>query len=186
MKAKGGVGWLEGLKAEQDYDKVKTELLQLPGIGPKAADCIALMCLDVPGAIPVDTHVWNIACRDYLPELSEAKSITPRIYKAVGDKFRTVFGAYAGWAHTVLFAAELRDFKDRAPPSAGKKPPTPKEKREAAKGRAAEKKRRKLAPEPQEAEVAAWVNQFEAPPEELGLPVQVKQEAPGDAPPGAG
>jgi hypothetical protein len=44
----------------------------------------------------------------------------------------------------VLFAAELRDFKDRAPPSAGKNPPTPKEKREAAKERAAQKKRRKL------------------------------------------
>jgi len=143
IEEKGGLSWLEGLKGAP-HEHVKQELLCLPGIGPKAADCIALMCLDQTGAIPVDTHVWKIACRDYLPELSEAKSITPKIYKKVGDKFREVFGPYAGWAHTVLFAAELRDFKDRAPPSEGKLPPTPKEKREAAKERAAQKKRRKL------------------------------------------
>ena len=143
LEEKGGLSWLESLKGAP-HPHVKSELLCLPGIGPKAADCIALMCLDQTGSIPVDTHVWKIACRDYLPELSEAKSITPRIYNTVGDKFREVFGPFAGWAHTVLFAAELHDFRDRAPPSAGKLPPTPKEKRDAAKKRAADKKRRKL------------------------------------------
>jgi N-glycosylase/DNA lyase len=70
IREKGGAAWLEGLKGE-GHEKVKEGLLCLPGIGPKAADCIALMCLDQTGAIPVDTHVWKIACRDYLPELAE-------------------------------------------------------------------------------------------------------------------
>jgi N-glycosylase/DNA lyase len=29
-------------------------------VGPKVADCILLMSLDKMGAIPVDTHVWQV------------------------------------------------------------------------------------------------------------------------------
>jgi N-glycosylase/DNA lyase len=93
----------------QDYDSVKQELLKLPGVGPKVADCIALMSMDCIGAIPVDTHVWQIAVRDYhLLSKQKQKSLTEKTYKAIGDHFRELFGPYAGWAHSVLFAADLK------------------------------------------------------------------------------
>ena len=63
----------------------------------------------------MDTHVWDIACRDYCSELSTARSITPAVYTAVGDAFRDKFGARCGWAHSVLFAAELPGFKEKLP-----------------------------------------------------------------------
>lgn len=65
--------------------------------------------------MPVDTHVWDIAVRDYAPSLKDAKSLTPAVYNQVGDAFRTVFPHKAGWAHSVLFAAELPDFRQLLP-----------------------------------------------------------------------
>ena len=55
----------------------------MPGVGKKVADCVALFSLDQVEAIPVDTHVWDIALRDYDPSLSlkGAKSITPAVYE---------------------------------------------------------------------------------------------------------
>ena len=44
----------------------RVRLLPLPlhaGIGPKVAACVALFSLDKHAAIPVDTHVWQIAVR---------------------------------------------------------------------------------------------------------------------------
>ena len=44
----------------------------------------------------------------------EAKSLTPTVYDKVGDCFRNRFDK-AGWAHSVLFAAELPYFKQKLP-----------------------------------------------------------------------
>ena len=73
----------------------------------QVADCVCLMSLDKPGAIPVDTHVWQIAARDYMPKLAKTKSLTDKIYREIGDHFRGVFGEYAGWAHSV--SVDLQD-----------------------------------------------------------------------------
>jgi N-glycosylase/DNA lyase len=45
---------------------------------------------DQTGSIPVDTHVWQIALRDYDPlfTLRNAKSLTPMVYEQVGTVFR--------------------------------------------------------------------------------------------------
>lgn len=67
----------------------------------KVADCICLMSLNHLQAIPVDTHVYQIAAANYIPQLKKVKSITPRIYGEIGDKFREVYGPLAGWAQTV-------------------------------------------------------------------------------------
>jgi hypothetical protein len=45
----------------------------------------------------------------------ETKSLTPAIYEAIGDTFRSWFGAFAGWAHSILFAAELGTHKAKLP-----------------------------------------------------------------------
>ena len=35
----------------------------------QVAACVCLFLLDKAGAIPVDTHVWQLACRYYTPHL---------------------------------------------------------------------------------------------------------------------
>lgn len=94
---------------------VNEQLQLLPGVGRKVADCVAVFSLDQAESIPVDVHVWDIAVRDYDPNLQKALSLTPSIYEQVGDLFRDRFKARAGWAHSVLFAAELPDFKKMLP-----------------------------------------------------------------------
>ena len=99
------------LQAAVMVETTRTEaLVTLSGVGPKVADCVALFSLDQTGCIPVDTHVWQIACRDYDTTLREAKSLTPSVYARVGECFRSRFGTHAGWAHSLLFAAELPAF----------------------------------------------------------------------------
>ena len=94
---------------------VQSQLMLMPGVGRKVADCVALFSLNQVESIPVDTHVWDIALRDYDPSLSlkGAKSITPIVYEEVGEVFRSRFPIKAGWAHSVLFAAELPEFRQR-------------------------------------------------------------------------
>lgn len=157
---------------------VQSQLLQLPGVGRKVADCVALFSLDQSDCIPVDTHVWAIALRDYwhflpggngnkevllnpsnatnagtplpmspvrrdtmMPTTDAATSsaagailgnsvmaspampasttgnltLTPAIYDSIGEVFRAVFQWKAGWAHSVLFAAELPAFRRLLP-----------------------------------------------------------------------
>ena len=64
-------------------------------------------------AVPVDTHVWQIAQRDYKFGKGKYRSLTKGIYDAVGDHFRNLWGREAGWAHSVLFAADLKTFSER-------------------------------------------------------------------------
>ncbi|KAG0201159.1 8-oxoguanine glycosylase ogg1 [Mortierella sp. GBA30] len=109
-----GDEWLMGLR-KLPYEEAHSALLTLQGVGPKVADCVCLMSLDKHNAIPVDTHVWQIAVRDYQFrfEGKVPKTISPVIYKAVGKHFIDLFGEYSGWAHSVLFAADLRTIEGR-------------------------------------------------------------------------
>ena len=38
--------------------------------------------------------------------------MTPKIYEAVGKRLGEMWGAYAGWAQTVLFTSDLKSFED--------------------------------------------------------------------------
>lgn len=96
------------------YKRAHEQLLELTGVGPKVADCVCLMGLGWGEAVPVDTHVWQIAMRDYkFGGKSKNKTLTKALYDAVGDHFRELWGSQAGWAHSVLFTADLRTFSDR-------------------------------------------------------------------------
>jgi N-glycosylase/DNA lyase len=123
-------GWLQSLCNSEDlddnldqkglsaggreaYHKAHEELLQLQGVGPKVADCVCLMGLGWGESVPVDTHVWQIAQRDYKFGKGKHKSLTKATYDAVGDHFRSLWGKEAGWAHSVLFAADLKTFSQR-------------------------------------------------------------------------
>ncbi|XP_069045743.1 N-glycosylase/DNA lyase isoform X2 [Lepisosteus oculatus] len=111
----GGPDWLESLR-DVPYLEAQSALRTLPGVGLKVADCVCLMSLDKPGAVPIDTHVWQIARRDYLPDLGSGhRSLTDRVYRDIGDFFRQLWGPYAGWAHSVLFCADLKKFQRLKP-----------------------------------------------------------------------
>ncbi|CAL5417448.1 unnamed protein product [Camellia sinensis] len=112
-KPGGGSEWLASLR-ELDLQEAIDALSSLPGVGPKVAACIALFSLDQHHAIPVDTHVWQIATRYLIPELAGAR-LTPKLCRRVADAFVSTYGKYAGWAQTLLFIAELPSQKALLP-----------------------------------------------------------------------
>jgi hypothetical protein len=68
--------------------------------------CILLMSMDQPSSIPVDRHVFQFAERWYRIKTKGGL----KGYEYIADKFRSLWGPYAGWAHSVLFTADLRAF----------------------------------------------------------------------------
>ena len=137
----GGEAALWELRDNTNYTEVRRRLLELSGVGPKVADCVALFSLaEDTYAIPVDVHVWNICVRDYssptttgesVPStgqdaenvgsdedsviLSKSKSLTPKLYRLIQDRFRQNFPKKTGWAHSLLFVAELPSFRPALP-----------------------------------------------------------------------
>ncbi|KAF2681987.1 hypothetical protein K458DRAFT_308396 [Lentithecium fluviatile CBS 122367] len=97
----------------EGYRKAHDELLALHGVGPKVADCVCLMGLGWSESVPVDTHVWQIAQRDYKFGRGKHSSLTAATYTAVANHFRKLWGKEAGWAHSVLFTADLKAFSER-------------------------------------------------------------------------
>ena len=77
-------GWLESLR-DLSYSEAHSALLELMGVGAKVSDCVCLMGLDKLEAVPVDTHVWQIAVRDYdFKSIIKGKALTNKMYKQVG------------------------------------------------------------------------------------------------------
>lgn len=116
----------------EGYRRAHEQLLELQGVGPKVADCVCLMGLGWGEAVPVDTHgrcltlgiahcedvlikrtVWQIAQRDYKFGKGRHSSLTKATYDAVANKFRSLWGKEAGWAHSVLFTADLKAFSEK-------------------------------------------------------------------------
>lgn len=106
----GGADWLVGLRA-LPYQEAKAALMTLPGVGDKIADCVCLFSLDKDDAIPVDTHIRQIAQRRYLTAPGGSgqagKTFTRKAYAQIGDLIRDRFGARAGWAQQYLFYHDL-------------------------------------------------------------------------------
>jgi N-glycosylase/DNA lyase len=87
-----------------DYEVARRELMALPWIGPKIADCIGLFGLNADAAVPVDTHVWGLA-RELFGERFHSRTLTPTVYEEVREAFEERFGPWAGWAQQYLFHA---------------------------------------------------------------------------------
>ncbi|XP_053984080.1 N-glycosylase/DNA lyase [Hylaeus volcanicus] len=107
----GGKQWLLNLHKEKNvsYAKAREQLIILPGIGPKVADCICLMSLGHLEAIPVDTHIFQIARANYLPRLGQHRTVTPRIHTEISCHLRELWGPLAGWAQAVVFCAKINN-----------------------------------------------------------------------------
>eukprot|EP00879_Flechtneria_rotunda_P019415 GHRR01020392.1.p1 GENE.GHRR01020392.1~~GHRR01020392.1.p1 ORF type:complete len:645 (+),score=244.11 GHRR01020392.1:58-1992(+) len=113
QKPEGGANWLLKLR-DKPYEAAHAALCTLPGIGPKVAACICLFSLDKHDAIPVDTHVWNLATQYYAPHLAN-KTLNPKLHGEVQQVLVERFGTYAGWAHNTLFISELASHKQLLP-----------------------------------------------------------------------
>ncbi|XP_077846429.1 N-glycosylase/DNA lyase isoform X4 [Macaca mulatta] len=123
LEEQGGLPWLQQLR-EASYEEAHKALCTLPGVGTKVADCICLMALDKPQAVPVDVHIWQIAQRDYSwhPTTSQAKGPSPQSNKELGNFFRSLWGPHAGWAQAVLFSADLhQSHRAQEPPAKRRK-----------------------------------------------------------------
>ncbi len=66
------------------HSEVVTSLRTLSGVGPKVADCVAMMSCDKLEAVPIDTHVWSVAVSDY-GLARKNKSLTAIAYKEIGE-----------------------------------------------------------------------------------------------------
>lgn len=86
----GGGSFLESLRTVS-HAEAQQRLVQFSGVGTKVADCICLMALDKHAAIPVDTHVWQIASRDYMPHLAKHKTLTDGLRRQISKVFVQFF-----------------------------------------------------------------------------------------------
>ncbi|MCX6345047.1 MAG: hypothetical protein NT018_08220 [Armatimonadetes bacterium] len=100
-----GDGWLLSLR-NVSYPEARDSLMQIMGVGRKIADCVCLFSLDKDEAVPVDTHVRQLAHKYFLPDL-KAKTVTDAVYKQVVDAFTQRYGENAGWAQEFLFYEDL-------------------------------------------------------------------------------
>ena len=81
---------------KMDYDEAFQTLLQIPGVGPKVADCILLYGFGRVEAFPVDVWIKRIICNLYF----DGKDISvPQIRSFGMEKF----GNYAGYVQLYLF-----------------------------------------------------------------------------------
>ncbi|KAI8989662.1 DNA glycosylase [Trametes punicea] len=101
--------WLMTLR-KMNTAEARMELLKFVGVGRKVADCILLMSLDKREVIPVDTHVLQIAVKNYGVKAPKTANMSAKLYDEVSNKLASVWGEYAGWAHSVLFTADLKSF----------------------------------------------------------------------------
>jgi len=101
---------LEALTS-MDYPEAKRELLVLPGVGHKVADCVLLFSLEKLEAFPIDVWIKRAATNLYashfdssfIKRVSGKGSITQKEYTTIAQFGREYFGNYAGYAQEYLF-----------------------------------------------------------------------------------
>jgi N-glycosylase/DNA lyase len=86
-------------------DEARRELMELPGVGPKAADCILLFAFQKYEAFPVDIWIRRILKQHYLTDLTIGPPLMTREYNRIRTFAREHFGEYCGYAQEYLFAA---------------------------------------------------------------------------------
>ena len=96
------------------YATAHAALTTLPGVGPKVADCVCLFSLDHTEAVPVDTHIWQVAQHLWGNAGETTKpapgGVSGAGYRRVGDAFRMRYGRWAGYAQNWLFYDHFRGY----------------------------------------------------------------------------
>ncbi len=101
---------LEALKTTP-YEEAKENLLKLPGVGPKVADCILLFSFEKLEAFPIDVWMKRIILEYYsqffepkfASKMKAKKGLTPREYQTIYAFGRKYFGDYLGYAQEYLY-----------------------------------------------------------------------------------
>lgn len=96
--------WAERIRA-LPYESARKELMQLSGVGPKAADCILLFAFQKYEAFPVDVWIRRILQQQYLPDLPLDAPLSSAEYTSIRRFAREHFGEYCGYAQEYLYAA---------------------------------------------------------------------------------
>ena len=87
---------LEELKQEENTERLRKELLEIPGVGPKVADCVMLFALNKFDVFPVDVWVKRVISELYF----DKKEQTPNVIHEFAEK---QYGDLAGLAQQYLF-----------------------------------------------------------------------------------
>ena len=111
LYANGGESYLDKL-AEETYQDARKELIALPGVGKKLADCICLYAFDFGESVPVDTHIWQVLTRLYFPDWI-GSSLTDSKYEAIAGHLQDRFGVLAGVAHQFFFVDNMERHRER-------------------------------------------------------------------------
>jgi len=98
---------LEAL-ASLEYGHALEELIKLPGVGEKIANCTLLFACGFNQAFPIDVWIERALRRIYF---DEKQRVTARELREFA---RTHFGPYAGWAQQYLFFSERTLGQQRA------------------------------------------------------------------------
>jgi len=104
---------LEKLR-KTSYKKARQELLNLPGVGLKVADCVLLFSLGKLEAFPVDVWIKRIIIKyyanhftkEFIRKIESRTSLTISEYEKLNLFGRTYFGKYAGYAQEYLYHFE--------------------------------------------------------------------------------
>lgn len=98
----GDRGWEERIRSLA-YPDAREALMELPGVGGKAADCILLFAFGRYEAFPVDVWIQRIMKAAY-PEAMEGRGDP---CGRIGRFARSYFGRYAGYAQEYLYASRF-------------------------------------------------------------------------------
>lgn len=104
---------LESLRSKK-YEEAKRELMTLPGVGAKVADCVLLFSLEKLEAFPVDVWVKRALIRYYadhfdrkfIEKISHKQSLSKSEYERLSSFGRNYFGKYAGYAQEYIYHNE--------------------------------------------------------------------------------
>jgi N-glycosylase/DNA lyase len=95
----------EGILASLPYEEARRELMNLSGVGPKAADCILLFAFQKYEAFPVDVWIRRIMREHYIRTRGNNPALTNGEYDTIRRFARQQFGNYCGFAQEYLYAA---------------------------------------------------------------------------------
>ncbi len=86
------------------YQEAKLKLMQLPGVGPKVADCVLLFGGEKPEAFPIDTWILQVMKKQYGMNGWKISQM---------DEFARIhFGMHAGLAQQFLFSYQRQFGKE--------------------------------------------------------------------------
>lgn len=90
---------IEELQEEKEIENLREKLLQLPGVGPKVADCIMLFGLKKLEVFPIDVWVRRVMNELYIKQEDETKVSKAQIETLAKEKYANL----AGLAQQYLF-----------------------------------------------------------------------------------